>query len=142
MSETVEFSPEPHVRRQTEQVLASGTTEMLTGPAPSVLLTVHGAKTGKLRYQLVIRVQQDDIYVVVASNDGSDRNPGWYYNIRAHPEVQLQDGTVTRTYQAREVLGEDKQPWWDLAVRTFPRYGEYQTNTERQIPVFVLEPKD
>ncbi len=121
-------------------MLATGTTASLTGPAPVVLLTVRGAKSGKLRYQLVIRVEKDGVYVVVASLGGSDRNPAWFHNIKAHPEVQLQDGTETKTYRAREVVGEEKTPWWDLAVATFPNYGEYQTKTERQIPVFVLEP--
>ena len=138
--ETIELSPDPQTRRQTERVLATGTTAALKGQAPSVLLTVRGAKSGKLRYQLVIRVESEGTYVVVASHGGADRNPAWYYNLTVNPEVQLQDGTQTRTYRAREVTGPEKAPWWELAVRTFPLYGRYQARTERRIPVFVLEP--
>ncbi|GLY18893.1 nitroreductase family deazaflavin-dependent oxidoreductase [Kineosporia rhizophila] len=141
MSEPVEFSPDPWVREQTEQVLATGTTAGLSGPAPSVLLTVRGARTGKLRYQIVIRVEHEGRYAVVASNDGLDRNPAWYFNIRANPVVHLQDGTRTGTYLARELAGEEKAQWWQRAVAVLPRYAEYQAHTARPIPVFVLEPE-
>lgn len=54
--------------------------------------------------------------------------------------IELQDGTVTREYRAREVTGAERADWWTRAVAAFPRYAELQTKTERQIPVFVLEP--
>jgi F420H(2)-dependent quinone reductase len=57
-----------------------------------------------------------------------------------NPRVELQDGTVTRDYDAREVLGDDKAVWWERAVEAFPPYADYQKKTERQIPVFVLTP--
>jgi deazaflavin-dependent oxidoreductase (nitroreductase family) len=58
----------------------------------------------------------------------------------AEPVVELQDGTVTRTYKAREVFGDEKAIWWRRAVDAFPDYAGYQRKTDRQIPVFLLEP--
>ena len=59
---------------------------------------------------------------------------------QANPRVELQDGAVTRDYDAREVFGEEKATWWERAVEAWPDYAEYQTKTDRQIPVFVLTP--
>lgn len=136
---SIELSPDPGARRQIEQILAAGTTDVVRiGPAPVVLLTVRGARSGRLRYQLVIRVERDGQYALVASNDGLDRNPAWYFNLLAHPEVHLRDGRRDAVFRAREVSGQEKASWWELAVRTFPRYAGYQAGTEREIPVLVL----
>jgi deazaflavin-dependent oxidoreductase (nitroreductase family) len=77
---------------------------------------------------------------VVASNGGEPTNPQWYTSLLAEPLVELQDGTVTRAYRAREVSGEEKTVWWRRAVAAFPDYASYQRGTDREIPVFVLEP--
>jgi F420H(2)-dependent quinone reductase len=66
----------------------------------------------------------------------------WYYNLIANPHVELQDGPVRRDYQAREVQGAERDAWWDRAVAAYPDYAEYQKNTSRTIPVFVLTPAD
>ena len=58
----------------------------------------------------------------------------------AQPHVELQDGPVKRDYRAREVTGDEKADWWERAVAAYPPYADYQAKTERQIPVFVLEP--
>ena len=105
---------------------------------PVILLTTVGAKTGKLRKTPLMRVEHDGEYAVVASLGGAPKNPVWYYNIKANPRVELQDGTETHDYQAREVVGDEKAAWWDRAVQAWPDYAKYQTKTERQIPVFVL----
>ncbi|WP_026425111.1 nitroreductase family deazaflavin-dependent oxidoreductase [Actinokineospora inagensis] len=140
--DTVELSPEQFVRDQTQQILATGTTEgiKILG-SPVVLLTLRGAKTGKLRYTPVMRVEHDGRYAVVASKGGAPEHPTWYHNIKAHPEFDLQDGTTTKTYVAREVDGPERAEWWTRAVAAYPSYGEYQEKTDRQIPVFVLEPR-
>jgi deazaflavin-dependent oxidoreductase (nitroreductase family) len=121
--------------------MASGGTEgtELQG-RPVILLTTIGAKTGKVRKTPLMRVEHDGEYAVVASLGGAPKHPVWYYNIKAHPHVELQDGTVTRDYEAREVFGDEKAIWWERAVETWPDYAKYQEKTDRQIPVFVLTP--
>ena len=69
-------------------------------------------------------------------------NVGLYWNLKAEPRVELQDGSVKRDYLAREVTDEEKALWWERAVETWPDYATYQTKTVRQIPVFVLETAD
>ncbi|NMO88447.1 nitroreductase family deazaflavin-dependent oxidoreductase [Actinomycetospora sp. TBRC 11914] len=138
----VELSPTDWVKGQTEKILENGTTEGVeVRGAPVVLLTLRGAKSGKRRYTPVMRVEHDGSYAVVASKGGAPEHPVWYYNIKAHPEFPLQDGTETKTYVAREVSGQERAQWWERAVDAFPSYAEYQQNTDRQIPVFVLDPK-
>ncbi|PRY39691.1 nitroreductase family deazaflavin-dependent oxidoreductase [Umezawaea tangerina] len=140
--ETVALSPTSWVQDQTKRILETGTTEGIeVVGAPIVLLTLRGAKSGVLRYTPVMRVEHEGKYAVVASKGGAAEHPTWYYNIKAHPEFELQDGTVKKTYAAREVEGEERARWWERAVAAFPNYAEYQTKTDRQIPVFVLESK-
>ncbi|QIZ37542.1 nitroreductase family deazaflavin-dependent oxidoreductase [Saccharopolyspora sp. ASAGF58] len=140
--EDAEFSPTDWVRNQTKKVLETGTTEgiEILG-SPIVLLTLRGARTGKLRYTPVMRVEQGGSYAVVASKGGAPEHPTWYYNIKAHPEISLQDGTANRKYVAREVEGAERAGWWERAVAAYPSYAEYQEKTDRQIPVFVLDPR-
>jgi deazaflavin-dependent oxidoreductase (nitroreductase family) len=140
--ETVELSPTSWVQDQTRKILETGTTEGIDIlGSPIVLLTLRGAKSGKLRYTPVMRVEHEGSYAVVASKGGAPEHPTWYYNIKAHPEFTLQDGTVTKTYVAREVEGAEREQWWERAVAAYPSYAEYQEKTDRQIPVFVLDPK-
>jgi deazaflavin-dependent oxidoreductase (nitroreductase family) len=107
---------------------------------PVILLTTIGAKTGKIRKTPLMRVEHDHEYAVVASLGGAPQNPVWYYNVKAHPRVELQDGPVNKDYEAREVFGDEKAAWWERAVAAWPDYAEYQTKTDRQLPVFVLTP--
>jgi deazaflavin-dependent oxidoreductase (nitroreductase family) len=105
---------------------------------PIVVITSVGAKSGKLRKNPVMRVERDGIYVAVASKGGADDQPEWYYNFLAHPEVELQDGSVKKTYRVALVEGEERAELWQLAVDTWPTYASYQEKTERLIPVFKL----
>ncbi len=105
-----------------------------------ILLTTIGAKTGKIRKTPLMRVEHDGRYAIVASLGGAPKNPVWYYNVTANPRVELQDGTVSGDYEAREVFGDEKAQWWERAVAAYPDYADYQTKTDRQIPVFVLSP--
>src|SRR5690349_9226023 len=140
--ETVELSPTEWVQNQTKQILETGTTEGIKVVGrPIVLLTVRGAKTGALRYTPVMRVEHDGSYAVVASKGGAPEHPTWYFNIKAHPEIVLQDGTEAKEYVAREVDGAERAEWWERAVAAFPNYAEYQEKTDRLIPLFVLDPK-
>jgi deazaflavin-dependent oxidoreductase (nitroreductase family) len=141
LSGDYEPSPWDWVREHADQIMESGSTEgaEMKGK-PLILLTTVGAKTGKIRKTPLMRVEHDGEYAVVASLGGAPKNPVWYYNVKAHPQVELQDGDVTKDYQAREVFGDEKALWWERAVAAWPDYAEYQTKTDRQIPVFVLTP--
>ncbi|WP_300011879.1 nitroreductase family deazaflavin-dependent oxidoreductase [Pseudonocardia sp.] len=137
-----ELSPTGWVRDQTEKILETGTTDSVDIKGrPVILLTTRGAKTGKLRKVPLMRVEHEGTYAVVASLGGAPQHPVWYFNVRAEPHVELQDGTVTNDYTAREVTGEEKALWWKRAVATYADYEDYQRKTEREIPVFVLEPR-
>jgi F420H(2)-dependent quinone reductase len=109
---------------------------------PIIVLTSIGAKTGKLRKTALMRVEHDGVYAVVGSKGGAPKHPVWVYNLRKDPRVELQDGPTKRDYTAHEASGDEKAVWWKRAVATWPDYATYQTRTERQIPVFVLEPID
>lgn len=127
-------------RKQAERYEATNGTEAsnLRG-RPVIVLTSVGAKTGRLRKTALMRVEHDGVYAVVASLGGAPRHPVWYHNLKANPHVELQDGPVKRDYMAREVNGAEKAAWWERAVEAWPDYARYQTKTDRQIPVFVLE---
>lgn len=138
-----EYAPSPldWSREQADTYMKSGGIEgtQLQGK-PVILLTTVGAKTGKLRKTPLMRVEHDGQYAIVASLGGAPKNPVWYHNVVKNPRVELQDGTVTGDYDAREVFGDEKAIWWQRAVAVWPDYASYQTKTDRQIPVFVLTP--
>ncbi|SEF12512.1 deazaflavin-dependent oxidoreductase, nitroreductase family [Streptomyces sp. 2112.3] len=136
-----EPSPEQWVRDQVEEYEGSGGTKGTTiHGLPVVVLTTRGAKSGKIRKSPLMRVEHDGAYAAVASMGGAPRHPVWYHNVVADPRVELQDGPVRQDMTAREVTGEEKALWWGRAVEAYPDYADYQKKTDRQIPVFVLEP--
>jgi deazaflavin-dependent oxidoreductase (nitroreductase family) len=136
------LSPEGWVRDQTEKILKTGTTAGVEiYGRPIVLVTIRGAKSGKLRYTPLMRVEHGGRYALVASKGGAAKHPTWYGNLVANPHVELQDGTVRSDYDAREMSGAERAEWWERAVAAYPPYAEYQQRTSRQIPVFVLEPR-
>jgi len=136
-----EASTAQWVRDQVDLYESSGGTEGTTlRGMPVVVLTTLGAKSGKLRKAPLMRVEHGGRYAIVASLGGSPKNPVWYANVVKHPVVELQDGTQKRDMTAREVTGDEKAQWWERAVAAYPDYADYQTKTERSIPVFVLEP--
>jgi F420H(2)-dependent quinone reductase len=104
------------------------------------LLTMRGAKTGKVRKVPLMRVEHDGRYAAVASQGGAPKHPVWYHNLVANPRIELQDGTAHGTFVARETTGDEKAIWWERAVAAYPDYADYQKKTDRQIPLFVLEP--
>ena len=141
---TGEYEPSAfdHARNQVDLYERSGGTEGTTNPGgePVIVLTSVGAKSGKLRKSPLMRVEHDGEYAVVASLGGAPKNPVWYYNVVANPQVELQDGPVKKDYQAREVHGEEYAVWFERAVAAWPDYAEYQTKTTRTMPIFVLTP--
>ena len=129
------------VRDQVEEIESSGGTKgtVLRG-VPVVIVTSVGAGSGKLRKNPVMRVEHDGSYAAVASKGGAPEHPSWYRNIAENPLVEVQDGPAKGDYTARELEGDERAQWWERAVAVWPDYDEYQTKTDRQIPVFVLEP--
>jgi deazaflavin-dependent oxidoreductase (nitroreductase family) len=116
----------------------AGTTLGDTG-LPVVIVTNLGAKTGAVRKTPLMRVEHDGAYAAVGSVGGGPKNPVWVYNLRANPQVVVQDGPDAFELTARELAGAERDAWWARSVAAFPPYAEYQTKTDRLIPVFVLE---
>jgi len=139
MTEQPELSPTDWVRDQTKQILEQGTTEgVQIMDRPVVLFTTTGAKSGQKRYVPLMRVEENGKYAMVASKGGDPAHPSWYHNVKANPAVTVQDGTEIREMTARELSGEEREHWWSLAVDAYPPYAEYQTKTDRRIPVFIV----
>jgi deazaflavin-dependent oxidoreductase (nitroreductase family) len=137
-----EYAPSTQewVRNHVDKISKAGTTDVATiRGLPVVLMTMRGAKSGKVRKVPVMRVEHDGAYAVVASKGGAPMSPNWYHNLKANPDITLQDGTEVHSYVAREVDGDERDLWWERAVAAFPEYAEYQTRTARRIPVLVLE---
>ncbi len=128
-------------REQAEAFEASGGTKraQLSGK-PIIVITTVGAVTGKLRKTALMRVEYDGRYAVIASRGGAAKHPKWYFNLRADPRVELQDGAVKRDYTAHEASGKERATWWARAVAVWPAYDHYQQKTRRVIPVIVLKP--
>ncbi|GAA0318205.1 nitroreductase family deazaflavin-dependent oxidoreductase [Streptomyces polychromogenes] len=140
-----EYDPSPAqwIREQVELYESSGgtrgTTLWDTG-LPVVIVTMRGAKSGRIRKVPLMRVEDGGRYAAVASKAGFPRHPDWYFNLRAEPQVELQDGPRRQRMTARELDGDERARWWRRAVAAYPAYAEYQEKTDRLIPVFVLEP--
>ncbi|MGW9631834.1 nitroreductase family deazaflavin-dependent oxidoreductase [Agromyces sp. NPDC055520] len=126
-------------RKQAEAFEASnGETSNTLRGMPIIVLTTVGAKSGKLRKTALMRVEHDGEYAIVASLGGAPRHPVWYWNVKKHPHVELQDGAEKHDYEARELDGEERAVWWARAVEAYPPYADYQVKTDRLIPVFRL----
>lgn len=143
LSGEYEPSTSDWARKQSEAFEASdGQKANTLRGRPIVVLTSVGAKSGKLRKNALMRVEHEGVYAVVASLGGAPKPPVWYYNLKANPHVELQDGAVRKDYTAREISGDEYDQWWPRAVATWPDYANYQAKTERKIQVFVLDPYD
>ncbi|GAA2153241.1 deazaflavin-dependent oxidoreductase (nitroreductase family) [Humibacillus xanthopallidus] len=143
MTTSGEYVPSPRKgsRDQVSEIERTGTTDSVDIMGlPVVLLTMVGAKTGAIRKVPLMRVEHAGLYAAVASMGGSPEHPQWYWNLRQHPELDLQDGTVVTRRRARELEGAERDAWWERCVAAFPPYAGYQRKTERLIPLFVLEP--
>jgi F420H(2)-dependent quinone reductase len=129
------------VRDQVDTIEKSGGTDGTSMRGMSVVvLTMRGAKSGKIRKVPLMRVEHDGVYAAVASLGGAPKHPVWYYNLLADPKVEVRDGTAVTSMVAREVHGDEKARWWQRSVEAYPDYADYRRKTEREIPVFVLEP--
>jgi deazaflavin-dependent oxidoreductase (nitroreductase family) len=107
---------------------------------PTLLLTTEGRKSGQLRRTALIYGKHGSSYLLVASQGGADTHPAWYLNLTANPEVELQVGAEKFTARARTATEQEKPELWAAMTAIWPAYDEYQTKTERPIPVVVLDP--
>ncbi len=107
---------------------------------PTLLLTVRGRKSGKLRRTALIYGRDGNNYLLVASNGGSPHHPSWYLNLVANPEVEIQVGVDKFTARARTAPREEKLRLWKLMTKIFPQYDKYQAKAGRDIPMVIVEP--
>ena len=121
---------------------ASGGRISTTMFLPIVMVDTIGAKSGQLRRTPLVTTKDGDSLILVASRGGDTRNPGWYYNLKANPEVDAYFGKATHRYVAREVEGEERERMWELAADQYPGYNTYAERAGgRKIPVIRLEPR-
>ena len=105
---------------------------------PLLLLTTTGAKSGKTYTNPLAYTKDGDRFVVIASFGGGPKNPAWYYNLVAHPEVTVEVGSERFQAKAKVATGEERQKLYDRQAEQMPAFAEYQKKTKRQIPVIVL----
>ena len=136
-------SPREWVAGQVELYEGSGGTDGLTlrdTGLPVIIVTNRGRKTGAIRKTPLMRAMDGRNYILVASPGGAPKNPRWYHNLKAEPNVEIRDETQVHSMRVREVVDPgERQRLWDIAVAAYPPYQEYQEKTDRIIPVFIAE---
>ncbi len=108
---------------------------------PMILVHHVGAKSGAERIAPLVYLPDGDRYVVFASKGGAPENPGWYHNLRAHPDTEVEVGDSTLRVIAEEATGQERERLFAQQAIAQPQFAEYQSKTDRQIPVIVLTPK-
>jgi deazaflavin-dependent oxidoreductase (nitroreductase family) len=111
------------------------------GAPPSLLLEHVGAKSGTRRTTPLTYLADGDDLVLVASKGGNPKNPAWFHNLRAHPEVTVQVGSEHRPVRARVATAQERARLWPEVVKLYSGYAGYQKRTEREIPLVILEPR-
>lgn len=139
-------SPREWVADQVELYEGSGGTDGLTlrdTGLPVIIVTNRGHKTGAIRKTPLMRAVDGKSYILVASQGGAPKHPLWYHNLQAEPKVEIRDESDVYSMRVREVVDStERQRLWDIAVKAYPPYQEYQGRTDRVIPVFLAEPVD
>ena len=132
------------VRKQVELHESSGGTQGTTlrdTGLPCIIVTHKGNKSGAIRKIPLMRAQDGDNYVLVGSYGGNPKHPVWVHNIRADPDVEIRDETQVFKMRVREIADDaTRDRLWQISADAFPPYNEYQTKTDRKIPVFLAEP--
>lgn len=108
---------------------------------PSCLLTMTGAKSGRRRTLPLMYIPHGDAVILVASQGGAPKHPAWYYNLLAHPEIEIEMNGRRRELRARLVEGEERAELWPVCVNRWAGYEGYSKRTTREIPVFLCEPR-
>lgn len=107
---------------------------------PLLLLTHRGARTGTKRTNPLAYFRDEDDYVVVASKGGAPTNPDWYHNLLTNPDATIEVGTEAFAVTARQSDDEERERLWAMITSANPAFAEYETKTERRIPVMILTP--
>ena len=108
---------------------------------PMIQITTIGAKTGEPRTMPLVSLMDGEKIALIGSNFGQKNNPGWYYNLKAHPRCTVQINGQSGKYSARETQNEERERYWQMAVSVYKGYDLYKIRAaHRQIPVMVLEP--
>jgi deazaflavin-dependent oxidoreductase (nitroreductase family) len=114
------------------------------GGGPVVVVTMRGARSGKLRKVALMRIERDGVYAIGAAAGGQARNPGWFHNLVAHPTVQLQDGPDRRLMTARVAEGAERENWLAYTDELYPFFAGLRARAveagNREVPLVLLEP--
>jgi deazaflavin-dependent oxidoreductase (nitroreductase family) len=111
------------------------------GGAPVCLVTTTGKRSGQARTIALLYLAEGDDVVVVASKGGMSHSPGWYHNMMANPDVEVQIGATKRPMRARRASDAEKAALWPRLIAMYPDYDDYQKRTARNIPVMILSPR-
>lgn len=109
-----------------------------TGTQTCLLMTTVGRRSGRTYTHPLLYGRDGENFVIVASKGGSDSHPGWYHNLLARPEVDVQVGAESFRARAHLARGAERARLWALITQVFPPYEDYQARTAREIPVFSL----
>ncbi|MEA5360903.1 nitroreductase/quinone reductase family protein [Amycolatopsis sp., V23-08] len=144
-----EYAPSanPATRDQVELYERTDGREGATmGGGPVVVLTMRGARSGKLRKVALMRIERDGVYAVGASAGGQARNPSWFHNLVACPTVQLQDGPDRRLMTARVAEGAERESWLAYTDELYPFFAGHRARaveiSNREVPLILLEPAE
>ncbi|OBA84454.1 hypothetical protein A9W99_00885 [Mycobacterium sp. 1164966.3] len=108
--------------------------------APVALLTTTGRKTGEPRVSPLLYMRDGDRVIVVASHGGRETNPLWYLNLKANPNVSVQIKDEVLQLKARDASDDERAKYWPQLVKMYSSYEDYQSWTERKIPIVICEP--
>jgi F420H(2)-dependent quinone reductase len=111
------------------------------GAPPMLLLDHVGAKSGAKRTSPLVYVRDGEDLVLVASKGGYPKSPGWFYNLKANPDTEVQVGSEHQRVHARVADAEERKRLWPKALKVYGGYEDYQRRTEREIPLMILEPR-
>ena len=142
-----EYVPSADARTRDQVELyerTNGREGATTEAGPVVVVTMRGARSGKLRKVALMRIERDGVYALGAAAGGQAHNPSWFHNLMAHPTVQLQDGPIRRLMTARLADGAERSTWLPYADTLYPFFADFRTRAaetgNREIPLFLLEP--
>jgi deazaflavin-dependent oxidoreductase (nitroreductase family) len=124
--------------------ITGGRVGWRAGGMPALALTTVGRQSGQPRtVMLTSPVQEGDAIVIVASRGGDDHHPAWFLNLRDHPDVEvIFAGKPTQSMRARVATPDERARLWPRVTAAYNGYARYQTKTNREIPLVVLEPSD
>jgi deazaflavin-dependent oxidoreductase (nitroreductase family) len=108
--------------------------------APVALVTTIGRKTGEPRVSPLLYLREDDRVILVASRNGSDKNPLWYFNLKANPDVTVQIKDEVLRLRAQEATAAEREEYWPKLIAMYPAFEDYQSWTDRTIPILICDP--